>query len=320
MKKFCVLGSGSKGNCTFVENDGTRILIDAGLTAKQIELRLKSIGVRPESIEAICFTHNHVDHWLGGRVFAEKHGTHLYANLETMQEIIDSDATFESMEWTAFDTEEPFEIGNIQVDSFPVSHDAAEPVGFILTLNEAMIGICTDLGIVSDSVYEALNECDVILLESNHDPKLLAASDRPEANKKRIAGRFGHLTNRESARFAVRLAKTGKLKRLYLGHLSEECNKPHLAKNAIQWEFRKNGVKGIGIYMTHQKKRSVQWNEGGEPVYSVGKMGISENSIGNEKAEPAAEKAVEPEISEKGILEKVWDWIFDDSDGEEEVV
>lgn len=318
MKKFCVLGSGSKGNCSFVECDGTQILIDAGLTAKQIELRLKSIGIQPGTIEAICITHDHVDHYLGARVFAEKFGVHLYANLETMNEIIDSDETFESVEWNVFDTGEPFQIGNIQIDSFPVSHDAAEPVGFVLKLNEARIGICTDLGVATDSVFDALKDCEVILLESNHDPKLLAASDRPEANKQRIAGRFGHLTNVESAKFAVRLAKAGTLERLYLGHLSEECNKPQLAKNAFLWEFRKNGIKDVGIYMTQQKKRSVQWNIGG--IDSDSKE-ISENSTERKGVESDMEPEIsEDEISEnsgKSILRSILDWIFDDSDDEE---
>lgn len=169
-------------------------------------------------------------------------------------------------------------------------------------------------------MFEALKDCEVVLLESNHDPKLLAQSDRPEANKKRIAGRFGHLTNTESAKFAVRLAQAGKLERLYLGHLSEECNKPHLAKNAVQWEFRKNAIKGVGIYMTQQKKRSVQWNCSGKTVDSIEK---DEKSNDIEKAETEVGKAVEPEIpsaenSEKGILEKIWDWLCDDSEEDEE--
>jgi len=320
MKKFCVLGSGSKGNCSFVEHDETRILIDAGLSSKQIELRLRSIGVQPETIDAICITHDHVDHYQGARVFAEKFGAHLYANLETMEEIIGSDESFESVEWNVFDTGESFEIGTIQIESFPISHDAAEPVGFVLELGGTRIGACTDLGFADDSTFAALKDCELILLESNHDPKLLAKCDRPEANKKRIGGRFGHLTNLEAAKFAVRLAKSGKLERLYLGHLSEECNKSQLAKNAFLWEFRKNEIKGIGIYMTQQKKRSVLWADGKKSVSSVEVSGNSmkrKEMKSGEKAEIPDDEI--PENSEKSLFQSIWDWVFDWSDEEEDV-
>jgi phosphoribosyl 1,2-cyclic phosphodiesterase len=259
MKRLCVLGSGSKGNCTFIESGNTRILIDAGLSAKQIETRLESIGVAPESIKGICITHDHVDHYQGARVFCERWGTHLYANRETRLGIVASHDSFRGLNWKEFQTNETFRIGIIGIHSFRISHDASDPVGFVLTLGNTRIGICTDLGIVTESVYEVLRPCEVIVLESNHDPRMLAASDRPEANKIRIAGKKGHLCNLASARFAVRLAKAGNLKRLYLAHLSEECNRETIARQTVSSEFRKNGISGVEICMTHQGKKAAVW-------------------------------------------------------------
>ena len=262
MKRLCVLGSGSKGNCTFIESGNTRILIDAGLSAKQIETRLESIGVSPESINGICITHDHVDHYQGARVFCTRWGTHLYANRKTRQGIIAAHDSFRGIDWKEFGTNEFFTIGTIGIRSFHISHDASDPVGFILTLGSTRIGMCTDLGIVTESVYEALEPCEVIVLESNHDPRMLAASDRPEANKIRIAGKKGHLSNHDSARFAVRLAKAGNLKRVYLAHLSEECNRESIARQTLSSEFQKNGISGVAICMTHQRKKAVVWNSG----------------------------------------------------------
>lgn len=259
MKRLCVLGSGSKGNCTFIESGNTRILIDAGLSAKQIESRLESIGVKPKSIRGICITHDHVDHYQGARVFCEQWGTHLYANRKTMRGILASHKLFRGMNWKTFRTNESFRIGSIGIRSFSISHDASDPVGFILTLESTRIGVCTDLGTVTESVYAALRPCEVIVLESNHDPRMLAASDRPKANKIRIAGKKGHLCNRACAEFAVRLAKAGNLKRLYLAHLSEECNRESIAQQTVSSAFRKNGISGVEICITHQGKKAAVW-------------------------------------------------------------
>ncbi len=260
MKRLCVLGSGSKGNCTFIESGTTRILIDAGLSATQIENRLASLGVAAQTIQAICITHDHVDHYQGARVFCNRWGTHLYANRKTMQGIIRSHALFSGLHWHLFQTGELFRIGEIGIQSFHISHDASDPVGFILTLGSTRIGFCTDLGTVTESVYEALEPCAVIVLESNHDPRMVAASDRPEANKIRIAGKKGHLSNQESARFAVRLAKAGNLKRVYLAHLSEECSRESIARQTLCSAFHKNGISGVEICMTHQGKKAMVWN------------------------------------------------------------
>jgi phosphoribosyl 1,2-cyclic phosphodiesterase len=176
-----------------------------------------------------------------------------------MRGIIASHDSFSGMNWNLFRTNEAFRIGSIGIRSFSISHDASEPVGFILTLGSTRIGICTDLGTVTESVYEALLPCEVIVLESNHDPRMLAASDRPEANKIRIAGKKGHLSNRASAEFAVRLAKAGNLKRVYLAHLSEECNRESIARQTISSAFRKNGISGVEIFMTHQGKKAAVW-------------------------------------------------------------
>jgi phosphoribosyl 1,2-cyclic phosphodiesterase len=229
---FCVLASGSKGNCTYITDGETAILIDIGLTAKEIIARLKEAQIDPASIQAILFTHDHVDHYRGAPVFSKKVPVRLMANEGTASGI-DLNCPKAKLEWEIFETASSFNIGNLHIEAFSVPHDASDPVGFVISDGTAKLGIATDLGQPTPLVINKLSSCDAIVLESNHDYEMLMASNRPWPLKTRIAGRSGHLSN-EQATELLQSVLSERLRVLLLAHLSEECNTHHLAQHLMR--------------------------------------------------------------------------------------
>ncbi len=261
MLELCVLASGSRGNCIYIGGAKTRIIIDAGLSAKQIQLRLAEIGVDANSLHAACFTHEHTDHIQGARVMHNKHKIELYANGGTLQGIYDAEEKNREVPWKVFTTGHSFEIGEFALEPFSISHDALEPVGFIVKSEHGSIGIATDLGIVTNLARMKLMNCETVVLEANHCPKLLQDADRPWFLKQRIAGRQGHLSNKAAAELAVELAQNGNLKNLYLAHLSADCNCPKEALASICNALTRANCNHIKVEMTWQDKVSVHWRK-----------------------------------------------------------
>jgi phosphoribosyl 1,2-cyclic phosphodiesterase len=229
---FCVLASGSKGNCTVVTDGETSILIDIGLNAKTILSRLEEAQIDPASIQAILFTHDHIDHYRGAEVFSKKFPVRLMANEGTASGI---DRAFPKarLNWEIFETASSFNIGNLHIEAFSVPHDASDPVGFVISDGAVKLGIVTDLGQPTPLVVNKLSTCDAIVLESNHDYEMLMASNRPWPLKTRIAGRSGHLSN-EQATELLQQVLSDRLRFLLLAHLSEECNTHHLAQHLMR--------------------------------------------------------------------------------------
>lgn len=226
--EFCVLASGSKGNCTYVSDGETAVLIDIGLSAKEIVARLQAAGIDPATIQAILFTHDHVDHYRGAEVFSKKFSVRLLANEGTASGI---DRAFPKakLDWNIFETASSFDIGGLHIEAFSVPHDASDPVGFVITQGGAKLGIVTDLGQPTPLIVNKLSSCDAIVLESNHDYDMLMASNRPWPLKTRIAGRSGHLSNVQATELLQQVL-SDRLRLLLLAHLSEECNTHHLAQ------------------------------------------------------------------------------------------
>ncbi len=229
---FCVLASGSKGNCTYVTDGESAVLIDIGLASKTIVARLEEAQIDPASIQAILFTHDHIDHYRGAEVFSKKFPVRLMANEGTASGI---DRAFPKarLNWEIFETASSFNIGNLHIEAFSVPHDASDPVGFVITDGTAKLGIVTDLGQPTPLVVNKLSTCDAIVLESNHDYEMLMASNRPWPLKTRIAGRSGHLSN-EQATELLQQVLSERLRLLLLAHLSEECNTHHLAQHLMR--------------------------------------------------------------------------------------
>jgi phosphoribosyl 1,2-cyclic phosphodiesterase len=262
--EVCVLASGSSGNSIYVASGKTRILIDAGLSAKQIAIRLDQIGVVPESINGICVSHEHGDHIGGIRVMQKRHGIPVYVNAGTLSGIMRQPKSHE-ISTKVFQTGSPFEIGDITVDAFSVPHDAYEPVGFRLQAGNTAVGIVTDLGMSTSLIREKLKGCNAIIVESNHDEDLLREAPRPWPLKQRIRSRQGHLSNTDAAQLIAATA-TDALEQVFLSHLSSDCNSPDTALRTVSSQLRLDGLGHINLEVSLASKISSLWKCGKNTV------------------------------------------------------
>ncbi|MBL9128489.1 MAG: MBL fold metallo-hydrolase [Verrucomicrobiales bacterium] len=239
--QFTILGSGSGGNCAYLETPGARLLIDAGFSGKQIRERLAGIGRSPETLTGILVTHEHIDHIQGLGVLAKKLDVPVYCNRFTREA---AESILECrLKASVFQTGAAFEIGDVTVETFSVPHDAQDPVGFLFRTSAGNVGFLTDLGHATKRVLERVRPANVLVLEANHDLKLLQEdTKRPWSTKQRILSRHGHLSNDAAAEVAAEVANST-LSRIYLGHLSRDCNRPELARDTV---VRKLGALGIG--------------------------------------------------------------------------
>jgi phosphoribosyl 1,2-cyclic phosphodiesterase len=231
---FCPLASGSKGNCIYIGTATTKILIDAGLSAKMIVERLGSIGVDVRSIDAILVTHEHTDHIRGLSVLGAKYGIPVLANSDTAKALLA--LLDEPPKLKIFSTGETFEYGDIEVHPFSIQHDAVDPVAFTMRAQGLKLGFCADLGFATSLVVNQLRGCDYLYLEANHHPSMVHACARPDVYKKRVLSRQGHLSNEECAQLLAEVYHPG-LKHVHLAHLSSECNAPELALEIVRAKF-----------------------------------------------------------------------------------
>lgn len=239
MKGFCPLASGSKGNCIYIGTNHTKILIDAGISAKIIQTRLNEINVDLSDIDAILITHEHMDHIQGLKTLAYKKGIPVLANHETAKGIVE---TFHDCpKFKIFSTGEPFSFGDLEIHPFSVHHDTLDPVAFTIQINSLKLGFCTDLGFVTSLVQAHLTDCNYLYVESNHDPSMVYASARPMIYKQRVLSRSGHLSNDACGNLLVNVYHS-KLKHVHLAHLSSECNSPETALTTIRKILEQKGI------------------------------------------------------------------------------
>ena len=276
-----ILGSGSGGNCAYLETAETRLLIDAGFSGRQIRQRLATIARAPETLHGILITHEHSDHTSGlvglaildravpvdlvgpvdrglqdltDRValvgLAARLELPVYCNQLT-REAIETQLHIQ-IDARVFATGSSFSIGDVTVDTFPVPHDASDPVGFLVHTAAGNIGFLTDLGHATKLVVERLRCANVVLLEANHDLKMLQNDPRrPWSLKQRILSRHGHLSNDGAADVAEQILSPG-LRQLYLGHLSRDCNDPELARQVVARRLERAGGGHVSIFLTCQ--------------------------------------------------------------------
>lgn len=249
--QFTILGSGSGGNCAYLEAGETRLLIDAGFSGRQIRQRLASIGRSPESLSGIIVTHEHSDHIQGLGVLAGKLGIPIYCNRLTREAIEAVHRT--KLNFRIFATGNSFEIGDVGIDTFSVPHDAYDPVGFLLHTAAGRIGFLTDLGHATKLILERVRTAHVLLLEANHDHQLLTDdTKRPWSVKQRILSRHGHLSNEAAAKLATEIMNDG-LRHLFLGHLSGDCNRPEIALKCVQDQLTGIGASHVRLTVTNQE-------------------------------------------------------------------
>ena len=224
--QFSVLSSGSKANSTYFEANGTRILIDCGLSAKQTEIRLRMLGVDPETIDGIIVTHEHGDHIRGLSVLSRRWEIPIYAN-ELTADFFDNIYAVE-----LFNTGQTFSVGSLDISNFSVLHDAYDPVGFFIEAEGLKFTHATDLGRVTPQVRDAMFCSNALVLESNHDLEMLETCFYPWEVKQRIASNRGHLSNAQAGE-ALKDVFHNDLFHVVLSHLSENSNTPGMATDTI---------------------------------------------------------------------------------------
>ena len=228
--KLCLLASGSKGNALFLENDGCRLLIDAGLSGREIQARLAAVGVAAETLDGILITHEHSDHVRGVGALARRLKIPVLGASRTLAAAA---TVIGKVEAVKFEPGSPFTFKGLSIDPFPVTHDACDPVGFRIEGGEGCIGFATDLGIATRLTQEKLKGCRALVLEFNHDERMLQDGPYPWHLKQRIRSAHGHLSNAQGAGLLEELLHAG-LEGVFLSHLSEANNDPALALAAAR--------------------------------------------------------------------------------------
>lgn len=225
--RFSVLSSGSKANCVLLQTSKTNILIDCGLSAKECERRLGELGVASSSINAILITHEHRDHVFGVPVLSRRLRVPVFASAKTASRM----PPVHGIEH--FDPGSVFELGDMRVHPFRITHDAIDPVGFRISAEGQVYAQATDLGQVTEGVRLALRGANSLLLESNHDADMLWACDYPWDLKQRISSTHGHLSNEVASTLLYETCHP-ELQHVILGHISENSNKPELALKSAE--------------------------------------------------------------------------------------
>ena len=226
--QFASLGSGSRGNSTLIETDGTAILVDCGFSMRETERRLQGLSREMQQITAILVTHEHGDHVRGVASLSKKYGIPVWSSRGTAKA-----AKLEGLEhWNCIDIHQKFEIDAIQIQPVPVPHDAKEPCQFVFSDGDWRIGVLTDTGSITPYIEEQYSACDAFILEANHDEEMLANGSYPTSLKHRVGGNYGHLNNGQ-AKDLLNTIDITKLQYLVASHISDKNNTVALARDKM---------------------------------------------------------------------------------------
>ncbi|GAA5175026.1 MBL fold metallo-hydrolase [Modicisalibacter zincidurans] len=225
---FASLGSGSKGNATLVSDGETQVLVDCGFGLRETEKRLARYGLHPRQLAAVLVTHEHGDHISGVGALARRHGLPVYLTAGTLL----SRRLGEVAQHRLIVPQVRFAIAGLEIDPITVPHDAREPVQFRFHARQRTLGVLTDLGHPSEHVIARFQRCDALLLECNHDPRMLVDGPYPPRLKRRVGGNWGHLANAQARTLLTRIG-LDRLQRIVCSHLSEHNNRPELAREAL---------------------------------------------------------------------------------------
>jgi phosphoribosyl 1,2-cyclic phosphodiesterase len=261
--RVSALASGSSGNAFLVEAEGVKLLFDAGLNASMLEYYLRQRGTSPAQLSAIFVSHEHIDHLRGAGILARRYGLPVVA----------SEGTFLAGAWQFGSLPEKVvqppgrEVhidgstgtGGVTVRTFAVSHDAAETVGFWIEAGGKNVVLCTDLGCETASIREPLAAADLLVLEANHDVQRLWRGRYPPALKRRVAGRYGHLSNAEAARLISELSHDGHPRTIWLAHLSAANNTPALALDTVLEPLDRDGCTHLEVEVLARDRPSHIW-------------------------------------------------------------
>lgn len=258
--RFSVLASGSTGNAFYIEHGETKLLVDAGLSGRKITQLFDDIGADPEQLTGILVTHEHSDHIKGLGIVARKYDLPIYANEKTWHAMEKGLGKLTTDQKFHFEANSVQAFGSLEVESFSVSHDAADPMFFNFRANGKKVTLLTDLGYVSEKIKKTISGANAYVFESNHDVSMLQMSAYPWNVKRRILGDYGHVSN-EDCGLALSEVITTDTERIYLAHLSKENNMKELANMSVDQVLRERGIE-IPLYDTDPDEAT--------PLYEVG--------------------------------------------------
>ncbi len=236
--RLCSLYSGSSGNCIYVGSDKTHLLIDVGVSMKKVVAALQEIDVKPEELNGILITHEHSDHIAGLGVFLRKYGIPVYGTDKTLEAVSQykNIGKIDMSLFHGFDPEQSFQLNDLWVKPISTWHDAVDSVCYTVSDDNKKISVATDLGDYDAHIVNALSGADAMLIEANHDVRMLEVGPYPYYLKQRILGKRGHLSNERGGQL-IRELLNDHVKGIYLGHLSKENNYPELAFEAVKNEL-----------------------------------------------------------------------------------
>lgn len=248
---FCSLSSGSSGNCMYVGNDKNKILVDIGISKKKIIDSLKSINLKLRFIDGILITHEHLDHCRGLDILSKSYDIPIYLNEGTYNAILNRGYNIKNVIIVENDE---FSIGDLDIRMFKVPHDAVDPVGYTIINKNRRVSIVTDVGYISNEIFDSIKDSNTILIESNYNEYMVKMGPYPQFLKDRILGKYGHLSNEECGNIVVELIKNFP-KRIILGHLSKTNNFPELAYKTVEKIVCNNGFeigKDLKLTVAHR--------------------------------------------------------------------
>jgi phosphoribosyl 1,2-cyclic phosphodiesterase len=254
--KIWSLASGSSGNCYLVQDRGTLVLLDVGISGRRVLFELARLGFEPSQLSALLVTHEHTDHWGSAQSLSKRLGIPLICTPGTY------DAGRNGSKPGEFSPIAPggcLTVGTLSVDAFSIPHDARQPVGYLLRSRDASICAVTDIGEVTEEIVERSRSADLVILESNHDEAMLVRGPYPFVLKERILGRFGHLSNRSAGEAIVRMA-AGRPRHFWLAHLSGTNNSPGLALGSVRDILRRDGLPPSMASVALRDRRSLFWD------------------------------------------------------------
>lgn len=266
--RFCSFASGSTGNCYMVRTDNTVLLVDSGIAGKRIIAGLDDVGLGPDDVNAILITHEHSDHVLSLRMMSKKAGNaDIFATKGTIRKI----TTVPPERFTPIKAGDAFTVGDIDIQSFRVSHDASDPVGYTFSCDGRKLSILTDTGVVSEPIYEAVRSSDAMVLEANHEVNILRAGPYPYELQQRILSDYGHLSNVAAGELLCRILDDNKERDyeddpmfVLLAHVSRHNNTPQQAYITVENELFENGH-----YVDREVKLDVAGHDALTPIIEV---------------------------------------------------
>lgn len=253
MSFFCPLSSGSKGNASLLTTKTGNILIDAGISVRSLSEKLSQLHCSIESLKAIFITHEHHDHIGGLKSLAFKYSIPVLTNYATAEAIVE--ALGDCPTFKIFTTEDPFEFLGIEFLPFSVRHDGVDPVGITIKTEGKKVAICTDIGFITHTVRQHLQDSNIVYIEANHEPSMVHASNRPDIYKRRVLSQTGHLSNEDAGKLIASIASPH-LEHVFLAHLSSECNTPETALRVVSNILGQELTTKIRISIAHQDMMS----------------------------------------------------------------